>query len=193
MITRLLIGIAIGAGLGAVMGHFGKCSTGACPLTANPYRGAIYGGVLGALFSVSLTGGLRSSSGGAAAAASTNTVHIATAEDFKQHVMQAEKPVLADFYSNGCGPCRMLAPTIDRLADKYRGRALVCKVSLDAAPELARHHGISGIPAVLFFEGGREVRRLIGLQDQGTYERVLESLLTNNETSLEKEAPDAHL
>jgi hypothetical protein len=54
MTLRLIIGIAIGMGLGALMGHFGKCSTGACPLTANPFRGAIYGGVLGALFSLSL-------------------------------------------------------------------------------------------------------------------------------------------
>jgi len=54
MMIRLIIGTAIGVGLGALMGYFGKCSSGACPLTANPYRGAIYGGIMGALFAFSM-------------------------------------------------------------------------------------------------------------------------------------------
>jgi hypothetical protein len=57
MLWRIIIGVAIGMGVGALMGHFGQCSTGACPLTATPYRGAIYGGVMGALFAVSLVTG----------------------------------------------------------------------------------------------------------------------------------------
>ena len=56
MMTRLIIGIAIGVGLGTLMGYFGKCSSGACPLTANPFRGAIYGGIMGALFAYSMAG-----------------------------------------------------------------------------------------------------------------------------------------
>lgn len=56
MMIRLIIGIAIGVGLGSLMGYFGKCSSGACPLTANPYRGAIYGGIMGALFAFSMAG-----------------------------------------------------------------------------------------------------------------------------------------
>jgi len=56
MMTRLIIGLAIGMGMGALMGYFGKCSSGACPLTANPFRGAIYGGIMGALFAFSMAG-----------------------------------------------------------------------------------------------------------------------------------------
>ena len=195
MTLRLVLGVAIGIGLGALMGYFGKCSSGACPLTANPYRGAIYGGVMGLLFAFSLRGGQPtgatqpSSSGDAS---SSNVVHIATIEGFGRHILAAKEPVLADFYSDGCGPCRMLAPTIDKLAQKYGGQALVCKVSLDAAPELAQPHGIRGIPAVLFFDKGKEVQRLVGLKRQAAYEAVLDSMLAGQDQST-KEVPNANL
>ena len=56
MVTRIVLGMLAGAGIGAVIGHFGKCSAGGCPLTANPFRGAIYGGVMGVLFALSSGG-----------------------------------------------------------------------------------------------------------------------------------------
>ena len=195
MTLRLVLGIAVGIGLGALMGYFGKCSSGACPLTANPYRGAIYGGIVGALFSLSLPKAQQigaTGPDGAGTAPSSNVVFIATADGFNMHVLAAEEPVLADFYSDGCGPCRMLAPTIDKLAQKYGSQALVCKVSLDAAPELAQPHGIRGIPAVLFFDKGKEVQRLVGLKRQAAYEAVLDSMLAGQDQST-KEVPNANL
>lgn len=175
---KLFIGILIGAGIGAVMGHFGKCSSGACPLTANPFRGAIYGGVMGALFALSSVGTSRPAAlAEAQPDPGQGLVHIATAADFNRYIAQATLPCLVDFYSDTCPPCRALAPTIGSLAEKYRDRAVVCKINVDTAPQLAAPYGIDAIPAVLFFEGGVEVQREIGLQPKETYERILDEMM----------------
>lgn len=204
MTVRLIVGIAIGMGLGAVMGHFGKCSSGACPLTANPYRGAIYGGVLGALFTLSLAGSVKPGEGvshpdsvdtGKRAAGEpsvSDVVQVASAEEFERHVANATQPCLADFSSDRCSPCRVLGKTIEGLAGEYRGRAVVCKVSLDAAPELAQRHQVMVIPTVLFFDHGAEVQRLVGLQPRFAYGRVLASMITEHDKSAE-DIPNADL
>ena len=178
MILKTIIGILVGAGIGAVVGHFGKCSSGGCPLTANPFRGAIYGGVMGALFALSAGGTSRP----AAPSSGDEPVHIATAEAFEQHIVQATLPCLVDFYSDYCPPCQQLAPTLGNLAEKYKGRAVVCKINVDTANELAMPYGIDAIPAVLFFAGGEEVQREIGLQPQETYERIFDQLLQPTQT-----------
>jgi thioredoxin len=82
-----------------------------------------------------------------------------------------------DFYSNSCPPCRQLAPTIEILAEEYLGRAVVYKVNVARVPDLARRYGIQGIPAVLFFTGGKEVQRLIGLQPRSSYTDVFDKLI----------------
>jgi len=208
MVARYLIGIAVGACIGAVMGYYGKCTSGTCPLTANPYRGAIYGSVLGVLF-VAMSGRtVKSGSEGGAieqkrqteemssktvgeepeatdeekeAAGRDNSkealLHIENREDFDNYVLKASKPCLADFYSHRCPPCTMLAPVVEKLAEKYHGRAVVCKVNLDVAPNLAAPYEIMGIPAVLFFRNGEEIHRLIGLRSQQEYEQVLDQIL----------------
>ncbi|NCC52468.1 MAG: thioredoxin, partial [Spartobacteria bacterium] len=78
---------------------------------------------------------------------------------------------------NSCPPCRRLSPTIHELAEEYKGRATVCKVDLDLAPELAHKYSIRGIPAVLFFMQGREVNRKIGLSPKSTYTTEIDRLL----------------
>ena len=199
MMVRVIVGIAIGVGVGAVLGYFGKCSSGACPLTANPFRGAVYGGVMGALLSVSIAG---ASGGGPGAKPVADQlggevqdapiIHISSADDFEKKVLGSNVPSLVDFYSDHCGPCRRLAPTIEALAESYRDRAVICKVSLDVAPMLAEPHGIRGIPAVLFFDGGKEVQRLMGVQAQSAYEQVLDSLISERREAA-KEGANADL
>jgi thioredoxin 1 len=196
MIIRLVIGTLIGAGIGALMGYFGKCTSGTCPLTANPFRGAIIGAMLGALFASSY-GRVRSESGRetpestkAVTSISKGTeaeskskkealIHVNNQTDFKNYVLGANLPCLADFFSNSCPPCRMLAPTIEKLANKYKGRAVVCKVSLDyrETHALAQKYKITGIPTVLFFDHGTEIKRLIGLSREGEYSRVLDEMI----------------
>jgi len=170
---QLLVSLFIGGSLGALMGYVGKCSTGACPLTANPWRGAFLGAMIGGLFAWS-SGSSRAAvepAGGEHAA-----VQIGTVEDFESQVLGADKPVLVDFYSNSCPPCRRLAPTIEQLAEQYEGRAVISKVNVDKLPQLADRYGIQGIPAVLFFRNGQEVQRLVGLRSQQAYVEVLDRL-----------------
>ena len=196
MIIRLLIGILIGAGIGALMGHFGKCASGMCPLTANPFRGAIVGAVLGALFTF-LHGSARSEHNEkvtetvkSAVNVSDETqaerelskealIHVNSEADFKMYVLSANLPCLADFFSTSCPPCRMLGPTIMNLAEKYKGKAVVCKVSLDHPDMrgLARTYKIRGIPAVIFFSKGKETQRLVGLRSEKAYSRVLDEMI----------------
>ncbi len=172
MMIQLAIGLLLGGGLGAAMGYFGKCTSGTCPLTANPLRG----GLIGAMF-----GGILAFSAGSSRltteASEGGNLQMATADSFDTQVLGARQPVLVDFYSTTCGPCRMLAPTIERLAEQYEGRAAVYKVNVDRLPELAGRYGIQGVPSVLFFQDGKEVGRLIGLRPQNAYADVLDRLL----------------
>lgn len=209
---RLVIGILIGAGVGTMTGYFGKCSSGSCPLTATPVRGAVYGGVVG-LF-IALTMGTPGSCGPSvrretsrdsntttAPSRAVTTVaghsegkpgnapmHISEAEDFEARVLRSDMPCLVDFYSEHCPPCRMLGPTIEKLAERYEGRAVVAKVNLDRGRngDLARRYDIRGIPAVLFFSKGRQEERLVGLRDESEYVAVLDRLAPKATTSPER-------
>ncbi len=179
MIIKLLAGILLGAGIGAVIGHFGKCSSGGCPLTANPFRGGIYGGVMGTLLALSSIGTPTPATLPAEEQSSLGAgpLHIATEEDFNRHVLQTNLPCLVDFYSDHCPPCRQLAPTIEKLAEKYKGRAVICKINVDTATDLAIPYGIDAVPTVLFFTSGEEVQRELGLQSQSTYEKNINHML----------------
>ena len=171
---QLAVGLMIGGGLGALMGYVGKCSTGTCPLTANPWRGAFFGALIGSLFAFS---GASSRVPTLAGDGEHVAMQIAGAEEFDRDVLHAELPVLVDFYSDSCPPCRRLAPTIEELAREYEGRAVVVKVNVVNVPDLARRYGIQGIPAVLFFVGGEPVSRMVGLQSKDAYTKVLDGLV----------------
>lgn len=85
--------------------------------------------------------------------------------------------VLVDFWATWCGPCKMLAPTIEELAEDYEGRAAVCKVDVDENPSLAMRFKVMSIPTVFIFKDGEPVKKIIGLSDKEEYEEVLDSLL----------------
>ncbi len=182
---QMVVGLLIGGGLGASMGYFGKCTTGACPLTANPWRGGFLGAVMGGLFAFSVGSSRLSVSAEPAGAGVVNTStgnrqagprHITSAEDFADVVLKADRPVLVDFYADWCGPCRMLAPTIEKLAKQYEGLAVVAKVNVDHLSQVAERYGIQGIPAVLVFDKGKEVQRLVGLRPPSDYAKALDTL-----------------
>jgi len=174
MFIQLIVGLLIGGGLGALMGYLGKCTTGACPLTANPWRGAFIGAMMGGLFAFS-----AGSSGATAVAAGAQhaALQISSAEQFERDVLKADQPVLVDFYADWCGPCRKLAPTVEKLARQYEGRAIVRKVNVDQFSSLAGRYGVQSIPTVLFFKDGEEVQRLSGVRSAGEYAKVLDKLL----------------
>ena len=84
-----------------------------------------------------------------------------TKENFAQEVLQSEKPVLLDFWASWCGPCRMLSPVVDEVAEE-RGDVKVGKVNVDEQPELAGEFGVMSIPTLLVFEQGKLVRQAVG-------------------------------
>ena len=84
-----------------------------------------------------------------------------TKENFAQEVLQSEKPVLLDFWASWCGPCRMLSPIVDEVAEE-RGDVKVGKVNVDEQPELAGQFGVMSIPTLLVFEQGKLVRQAVG-------------------------------
>ena len=173
---KVLIGGIIGLMAGGALGYIGKCSSGACPLTANPYRGAMFGLIIGVLFALSMTqGGCNSKE-----RQTDNVPHLATTAEFDEKVLKSHRPVLVDFYSDGCPPCRRLAPTISKLHADYQGKADVFKVSTDNARELVREYEIRSIPTVMLFDKGEIVKngKWIGPKDESTYRKAIEEALS---------------
>jgi thioredoxin 2 len=97
-------------------------------------------------------------------------------EDFDTTVLEAQAPVLVDFYADWCAPCRMVAPFIDQLASANVGKLLVAKVDTDRAPDVAMRYGIRSIPTLIAFSDGAEVERSVGFEPE-RLQRLVERLV----------------
>ncbi|ASV76543.1 Thioredoxin [Thermogutta terrifontis] len=86
--------------------------------------------------------------------------------NFDKEVLQANVPVLVDFWAPWCGPCRMIAPTVEQLATELAGQAKVCKVNVDENQNLAVRYHVTAIPALMIFKGGQVVQKFTGVQSK---------------------------
>lgn len=88
-------------------------------------------------------------------------IHV-TDEAFEKTVLQSETPVIVDFWAPWCGPCKMVAPILDKLASEFAGKVVIAKVNTDEHSEWAGKFGVQGIPTMLFVAGGKVVHRQVG-------------------------------
>ena len=98
---------------------------------------------------------------------------IVNVKNFEEEVLKANGKVLVDFWATWCGPCRMLAPTVSAIAEKYTGKVKVCKCDIDENIPLAEKYGIEVIPTLVVFENGAEVARNMGLMTAAEIEKML--------------------
>ena len=90
-------------------------------------------------------------------------IHVSDA-NFEKAVLQSKVPVVVDFWAPWCGPCRMVAPVLEKLAGEYENKIIVAKVNTDDDPEWAMKYGVQGIPTLLFVRDGQIVDRVVGAQ-----------------------------
>ena len=100
-------------------------------------------------------------------------IHL-TAENFDK-VINSDKPVLVDFWATWCGPCRMFGPTVNALANEVGDTAVVCKLDVDQAPEIAERYGVNAVPTVLFFKRGERIKAC-GMTSKEELKRILSTL-----------------
>jgi len=202
MVVRILLGVLIGGAIGAVLGYFGKCSSGSCPLTANPYRGAVYGAVLGTLLTSVFWPKSQENP------RSSDVAHVNSESDLKQTVLkengsglmesltkdsflqkvfnyeqnkewkfEGKLPCIIDFYADWCGPCKMVEPILKELAQEYQGKLNIYRIDTQAQQELAATFGIQSIPSMLFVPLNDKPQMAIGALPKKALEKAIKEVL----------------
>ena len=100
-----------------------------------------------------------------------------TDSNFESEVINADTPVVVDFWAEWCQPCRMLAPTIDEIANDFEGRVKVGKVDTDSNREVSMKYGIQSIPTVIIFKGGEIAKKFVGLTPKDKFTEAIDELL----------------
>lgn len=100
-----------------------------------------------------------------------------TEDTFEDEVLNADNPVLVDFWAEWCGPCRMVGPIVEELADEYEGKAKIGKVDVDSNPSISTKYGIRSIPSLLIFKDGEVVDQIVGAVPKSKLKKQLEAQL----------------
>ena len=96
-----------------------------------------------------------------------------SSENFKEEVLNSEKPVLVDFFADWCGPCKMMAPIVEELATELDGKVKVGKINVDENSDIAVEYNVMSIPTLIVFKNGKEEKRLVGVRDKEELLRLL--------------------
>ena len=115
-----------------------------------------------------------------------SAVSHATSATFESEVLQSSAPVVVDVYAPWCGPCRLLAPVLEKLADAYGGRVKFVKVNVDEEPELAQRYEVTGVPTLLLFKDGRLEDQVVGLVPPAQLQEKLDALLNPEPSRTER-------
>ena len=107
---------------------------------------------------------------------SDNVQHVTDAS-FEDDVLKASGPVLVDFWAEWCGPCKMIAPVLDELADEYAGKLKVCKLDIDANPETAPKFNVKGIPTLIIFKNGNAEAKKVGALSKSQLAAFIDSTI----------------
>lgn len=104
-------------------------------------------------------------------------VKIVDTNNFTSEVLEANQPVLVDFWAPWCGPCKMVGPIVETLAEENADKLTVAKINVDENKSLAAQFGIRGIPTLAFFNNGQEVKRVVGAQGKAQLQKVIDEVL----------------
>jgi thioredoxin 1 len=111
--------------------------------------------------------------------------HVTEVSDssFEKDVLQADRPVLVDFWAAWCAPCRMLEPTVAEVAEKYIASTRVVKVNVDSNPSVSQRYGIKGIPTLILFKAGKEEERVVGATSKEAISRMIDKHIAGAATA----------
>jgi thioredoxin 1 len=110
----------------------------------------------------------------------STTVVQADAGNWEAEVMQSSQLVMVDFWAVWCGPCQMVGPIVEDLAQEYNGKLKVMKLNTDEAPEVAGRYQIMSIPTILFFKDGQPVEKIVGARPKQQFKQIIDSLLSQS-------------
>ena len=167
MVPRIILAVAIGGGIGLLIGTFGKAMGGQCPIACNPYVSTALGIVVALV--------LASRGEVAAARPQSEAVLLLDSQAaYEEAVSGPDKVALVEFYTTYCPVCRRQMPIIEKLADRFEGRVTVAVLDAQKVPAVAAAHGIRAVPTLIVFKDGRAVWKNVGLSGESELADVLD-------------------